>query len=422
MKKLLTFIIILLILGLLGGGFYYWYYYVRTPAEVILDENGNPISSGFSPFNRPYTSTDSPAINTPVATTTQATSTEIVNEEAYVLPKLRQLSTTPVAGFYASSTASSSIVRFMDRGTGHIFEATTLSADIKKISNTTLPKIYESYGNKNGTAFVLRYLKTDSDTITNFYAELRSTGTSTIETPYELKGKYLSPDIQQIVVSPSGDRVFTWNIENGRGVGYVSSFNEATRVKVLDNPLTQVIVDWPEVNTATLATKATSFASGYIYTVNTQTGALKTVLGGIRGLTGKMSRDLSQVIYSSTSNGSLTTSLWNVKDSTSQPVIFKTLSDKCVWSTLRKNEVYCAVPVEIPNATYPDDWYKGNISFNDQIWHLNTTTGEVHLLGNLTSLSSQAIDAIDLTLDPQEDSLYFMNKRDLTLWGLDLNQ
>jgi hypothetical protein len=112
----------------------------------------------------------------------------------------------------------------------------------------------------------------------------------------------------------------------------------------------------------------------------------------------------------------------NTKDGVSQEVIFKTLSDKCIWSNLRKNEIYCAVPTEIPNAMYPDDWYRGNVSFVDQIWHLDTNTGEVHLLANLLTLSSKLIDATDLTLDPKEDNLYFINKRDLTLWALDLNQ
>ena len=103
-------------------------------------------------------------------------------------------------------------------------------------------------------------------------------------------------------------------------------------------------------------------------------------------------------------------------------MIFKTLSDKCAWSKIKKDELFCGVPTEIPDAIYPDDWYKGSISFIDQIWHVNATTGEVHLLANLTQLSNKAIDVIDLALDPKENTLYFINKEDLNLWALDLNQ
>ncbi len=149
---------------------------------------------------------------------------------------------------------------------------------------------------------------------------------------------------------------------------------------------------------------------------------MKSVLGGIKGLTGKMSRDTNKLIYSYKVQNTFGTSLLNLKDNSSQETIFRTLSEKCVWSTLRKNELYCAVPTEIPDAVYPDDWYKGKVSFTDQIWYLDTNTGEVHLVANLIKLSNQLIDATNLMLDPKENTLYFINKRDLNLWALDLNQ
>jgi hypothetical protein len=418
MKKSLYIITVFIILAI-GGALYYWYFFMQNPV-VTVDSEGNPISDGFSPFNRPGNIvTPSP---TDIANNDQASSTEEVIDNSYKLPKLRQLSTFPVAGVSASSTASSSIARFVDRGTGHVYEANTLYPEIKKISNTTLPKVYEAYANKNGTSFIVRYLKGDTDIVSSFYTELRSTGTSTTETPFELKGKFISPDINQVSVSPNGDKVFTWNIESGNGVGYISSFDEKTRVKILNLPLTQVNVDWPEINTLVLSTKASAISSGFMYTIDAKTGVMKSVLSNIRGLTGKVSHDLSRVLYTSGSMNNMVTSVWNIKDNRSEEVIFKTISDKCVWSTLRKNEVYCAVPTEIPDAMYPDDWYKGSVSFIDQIWHLDTTTGEVHLLANLLTLSSKLIDATKLTLDPSEDTLYFTNKRDLTLWALDLNQ
>ena len=419
MKNALITIIIIFILSLLGGG-YYWYFYVKTSPTDTSSLN-NSSKSGFSPFSRDGVASK-PATN-PVQNDTEASTTpETTETTPYRAPKLRQLSTMPVAGISASSTKSSSIVRYVDRGTGHIYEANDQSLDIKKISNTTLPKIYEAYSNKNGTAYIVRYLKDQTDTISNFYTELHGTGTSTTETPYELKGKYLSPDVNRIAVSPSGDKVFTWNIEGDSGVGYISAFDEKTKVKIANTPLTQVTIDWPEANNVVVNTKASAVSSGFIYSIDTKTAVMKKVLGGLRGLTGKMSKDLSQVIYSYSTKNSFATSIFNTKDGTNKEVIFKTLSEKCTWSALRKNEVYCAVPTEIPTAQYPDDWYKGDVSFVDQIWHLNTATGEVHLLGDLLTLSNKLIDATHLTLDPSENTLYFVNKGDLTLWALDLNQ
>lgn len=418
MKKALIAIIVILVIAMVGGFIYYWYFYTKV-TPLVIDEN-IPQNTGFSPINRPVKNT--PAIST--TTVIQATTTnEILNNDGvYKAPKLRQLSESPVSVVSASSTATTSIVRFVDRGTGHVYEARNTSSEIEKISNTTLPKIYSGYANKNGSAFVMQYLKDETDIITNFYAELRSTGTSTTETKYELKGKYLSPDIKQFAVSPLGDKVFTWNIEGNNGVGYVSSFDEKTRVKIIDTPINLATIDWPEVNTLILNTKASGISSGFIYAINTKDGSMRSVLGGIKGLTGKMSRDTNKLIYSYKVQNTFGTSLLNLKDNSSQETIFRTLSEKCVWSTLRKNELYCAVPTEIPDAMYPDDWYKGKVSFTDQIWYLDTNTGEVHLVANLIKLSNQLIDATNLTLDPKENTLYFINKRDLNLWALDLNQ
>ena len=171
----------------------------------------------------------------------------------------------------------------------------------------------------------------------------------------------------------------------------------------------------------TVTTKGSGSASGFSYSIDTKSAEMKKIIGGIRGLSVKMSNDGKEVIYSS-GNKSVGTYILNLKDNSSSETLFKTLVDKCVWSKIRKNEVYCAVPTEIPDGFYPDDWYKGNVSFVDQIWHLDVTTGEVHLLANLLNLSNTLIDATNLTLDPKENFLYFINKRDLSLWSLDLNQ
>jgi hypothetical protein len=417
MKTIRIISIVLLILSLAAGG-YYWYFFVQNPT---LDENGEVVSPfEFSPFGR------NTVVNQPISQVPppQEEPGEVPSQPAEPLkmPKLRQISTTPIAGVGASSTASSSLVRYMDRGTGHVYEVDSLLPEAKKLSNTTLPKIYEAYWNKNLNALVLRYLRNETDTITNFYAEVRSTGTSTTETPFEVKGRFLVPDIQQVAISPMGNRIFTWNIENSRGVGYVSGFDETAKVKVADTPMTQVVLDWPETNTVTIQTKASSGLIGYLYSIDIRNGVMNKVLGDVRGLVGKVSKDGLKVFYSSSNSNSIKTYYSDIKTGVNQEVIFKTLADKCVWSTLRKNEVYCAVPTEIASGSYPDDWYSGKISFIDQIWHLDTTTGEVHLLANLLNLSNKLMDATDLILDPKEDFLYFTNKRDLTLWSLDLNQ
>jgi hypothetical protein len=416
-KKLLITLIILVLL-FLGV---YWFF-LRTKSTPVVNTDGTPGNPSFSPINRnPFGNNTGNQIPD---TGSLGTSTDIpLQSGEYKVPKLRKISENPVSGLAASTTASTSLVRFMDRGTGHVYEANDLSPNVVRISNTTLPKIYESYWNGNGTASVLRYLKDDTDITTNFYAELRKTSSSTSLVPFEIKGKFLSPDIKEVAVSPAGSKIFTWNIEGGRGVGYISNFNEDLKTKILDIPLNQVNIDWPETNTITITTKGSGISNGFIYAVDVKTGVMKKLLNTLtRGLSARVSRDASKIIYSVTSGSSILTSLTNLKDNTAQEVVFRTLADKCVWSNLRKNEVYCAVPTEIPDALYPDAWYRGSVSFVDQIWYLDTETGEVHLIANPLSLANELVDATNLTLDNKDNFLYFINKRDLSLWALDLNQ
>lgn len=328
----------------------------------------------------------------------------------------------------ASTTASSTVVRYIDRGVGHVHESLSINEAINKISNTTIPKIYESYWNKNLNATILRYIKDDKGAIANFYAEIRPikvSSTTPITSdfiPYEIKGKFLSSDIREIAVSPKKDRIFTLNIENGKGVGYISGFDESKKTKVLDIPITQANIEWPEENTILITNKASGVSSGFAYIFDIKKGTLTKILGGITGLTAKMSADAKKIIFTSTRGLGIFTSIYTIKDASTREQVFRTFTDKCVWSRLRTDEIYCAVPSILDKAVYPDSWYRGSISFVDQIWHLDTTTGEVHLLANLLELSGDLIDATDLTLDPKENFLYFINKNDLTLWSLDLNE
>lgn len=418
-KNIINIAISILLISIIGYGIY-WYLYLRNDGGNTPNINTQTDEGGFSPFGR------SEAKNTEQKNETGESAgvdkDKTGDTAVTAIPKIRKLADFPVSGLSASSTKSSSVARFIDRGTGHVYEADSNSSDIIKISNTTLPKTYRTYWNKNLTSFITRYTKDSSDIINNFYAELRSTGTSTSVTPFEVKGLYMSSSIDQVAISPTRDRVFTWNSESNGGIGYVSAFNEKNKIKVYDSPLRQVLIDWPETNTLTINTKPSSMASGYLYTVNIKDGTTSKKLTGIKGLSSKGSRDMANIIYSNTQGGRFGTFILNTKDNTVQEISFKTLADKCVWSDLRKNEIYCAVPTEVPTGTYPDDWYRGNVSFTDQIWHLNTKTGEIHLLANITGLSGELVDAIELNLDQKENYLYFINKRDLTPWSLDLNQ
>jgi hypothetical protein len=100
---------------------------------------------------------------------------------------------------------------------------------------------------------------------------------------------------------------------------------------------------------------------------------------------------------------------------------FKTIPDKCVWSSTTPY-VYCATPKTIPSAQYPDAWYQGKVSFNDTLWRMNTATGATEFLIDPSITTEMEFDATHLILDPTETYVLFTNKKDAQLWGLRIQQ
>ena len=63
----------------------------------------------------------------------------------------------------------------------------------------------------------------------------------------------------------------------------------------------------------------------------------------------------------------------------------------------------------------------GEISFSDEIWRINLENGSTTKIINPTNvISGGEMDAIKLSLDENEDYLFFVNKKDSYLWKLDL--
>ncbi|MEY2664400.1 MAG: hypothetical protein RIT04_208 [Candidatus Parcubacteria bacterium] len=426
-KKSLT-IIILIALAIVGV---IWYFmFVRQTVTPGIGAGNTATTTGFFPLNSggvPAGQGSGKGGNG----TGNSTTTPVVIK----VPTLRHIYTTPVGGMVASTTASSTVLRFIDRGTGRVYEANSLTEDIRILSNTTINRVYESLWNKNATAFVIQYMKSDSDAITTFYTELRSTNVATASstatstptlstTPYELRGKMLSPNITEIAINPKRDKIFEFSNENGLGVGYAASLDEKVRLKLFDIPATQMNVEWPEENTIALTTKGTASGPGFLYLFDIKKASMKKVLGGFAGLSTSVNRSGTKVLYSRTVAQGLRSSIYDIKTGTTQDLVFATLPEKCVWGNVHTEDLYCAVPSQFPpdDARYPDAWYQGKVSFADAIWYINAETGEVHQLADLYTISNKQIDATHLTLDPKENFLYFIDKRDLSLWSFDLTQ
>jgi len=428
MRLILYTILALVIVAMIFAG--YWYFFLRLPEFPDLVPEPVP-TSGFQPFGRVGQTPDpSPTSVVVVATSTPVT---IATTTIPKLPALRELSGTPVGGFGIFSTKSTTTLRWVDRGRGNVYEIINNSPSVTTLSNTIVPRIYESLWNQNQSAFIgamlqsndepaFIYGRLEAQSLPKIGTSTPATTTPTSLTPFVLKGRNLPDGVLAYAVSPKGDRVFLLVNENDRSIGYVSSFDGRTTTRIFDTPMSQVVAEWPEENIIAITTKASASQEGYLYFVNPKTGVWKKILGPQRGLTTKVSRDGKKVFYSTTgSESGVRSFIYTVSSGISLDAVIRTFADKCTWGNLHKDIVYCGVPIQWPpGARYPDDWYKGLVTLTDKIWQVSATTAEIELVSDLLSQAKQIIDVYNMNIDNNDNYLVFMNKEDLSLWQLDL--
>lgn len=399
-KTLVTIVVtlfVVVVVGLIGG----YFYLTHTKASLPT----NPAGAG--------SLSEDLSTNTSPVVVVQSSSTE------GKLPRLRQITTTPIAGYDFVDQGKGYVVWYVDRGNGNIFQTSTSSLEITKITNTTIPKVYEAFIGKSGANIVLRVLNNDSETIQTFIGSPKNkTGTSTEDKTKSLTGVFVADEIKEMVLSPEKDR-FLGITTSSSGQGFIYPFS-GKPTALFSHPLKNWIPQWVNTNTALLTSAPSAKTQNISFFLNTKTGGLSKVLGPKNGLVVSSSPDASHLVFSENKNNTLSLGVLDVKTNSETSLSSQTIADKCVWSKQNPFVSYCGFPKSIPKGLYPDDWYQGKVFFEDTIGTISTKTSQATTLVDLKNESGVSIDATNLTLSKDDKYLLFTNKRDLTLWMLEL--
>ena len=438
-SKLIILIVIILSvgLGILSGVYFYT---KKTGQTGQISQGDKTIFGGVGGVRKDLPTDNTNNVPTPEPTTEKPVSTTTPKADP-----LRMIASGPISGAdfvirdivatssVGSTTATSSSkkitkpkvlgqeekIRYIERGTGRVFETSSSTIAVNRITNSTYTRLVESFFDKKGNSVLMRDLLGNSDVI-----ETRL-GTPTLETTtsteMSLKTKLLPYNLYSVAMSPEKDS-FVWYVEQ-KGVG--SSINtsrlDGTGITNLyKSPFREWLLSWPLTNTIVLNTKPSAHSEGFAYSINTKTKAFKRITGGQKGLTTLMSPDGSNVLVGEAIDGTMKLSVLNLKTNSYTEVHASILPEKCVWSKLEKNVIFCAASESIVYAPYPDAWYQGLVFFDDNIWKINTATQENYLLYTIKSSVKGGLDATNLSLDKNEDYLLFTNKKDLSLWGLEI--
>ncbi|MBU1557628.1 hypothetical protein KKC45_01560 [Patescibacteria group bacterium] len=334
--------------------------------------------------------------------------------ESVNIPKLRKITDSPIAGFVSFEDKNDVVsVRYIEKATGHVYEARMNSLTKKRVSNTTIPRVQESVW-VDKDSVIIRYLD-ENNNIKTFSAEIAEADEGEL-TDGKIEGVFLSDNMKEVI--SLGKNIF-YLLEGTNGSqGFVSSLDGETVSKIFDSPLKEWLIQRPKQGTLTLTMKPSSDVFSYLYFLNTDTGRMDKKLSE-KGLTTLTNKNLSNVLFSKSLVGDFSLSVYDILNKEIRTLPLNTLSEKCVWGD-NNTDIYCGIPNSVTRGDYPDEWYQGLISFSDNVYRLDTETGSNELLVSPREVAREDIDIIEPTLSSDENYLFFINKKDFSFWSLEL--
>lgn len=409
-------VFLLLILILISVGVFYYFRNRQNPEDILKKSDFTTFFS-IGTDRDPLEEEDS---DTPSIADTDLTSTP--------LSPLIQIIGRPIAGYTVftrtkvietpnpdptlkpiKQTVVEYVLRYVSRSNGYVYEMVNDNAPIQ-ISNIYIPNIYEAYFADGNTTAILRFLRNDDQTIATYSVPIPPLNSDNTRTQKE--GVYLSDNIRTLTLSPDRKNIAQLiHTVDGSSIG-VSGTSGNGRREVLRSPLREWLVFWEGKNIY-LQTKASGLEPGYLYRIDQTNKRLIKLLGIIPGLTTSISPKEKYVLISERADTSVITKLFDISTGTTRSIPAAILPEKCVW--LANENAICAGNEAIPPALYPDDWYRGTVSFTDTFYLLDTSIG---VLSEIEGGSSTLLDAVQLTVNESERALYFIDKKTGYLWRL----
>ncbi len=404
-KTIIIIIVAVVILILIGAGVFF---YIKKPST---GEN-NGIFSLFFPSD----TKKEPNFPTNEQTNENQNQGNFEPGTGQEQPKrdLIQIVNTNVAG--AAYNKLTKKIRYFEKSTGNLFEIDATGDNKKQLSITTIPKIFEVDWLGGASGAMLRYFDqsqgAEINSVKNMLIPAFPTATTT---KLDLEATFLSSNVKSLVSSPSEQKMFYLTGEDS-SVGFLASFKNKDQKQIFSSAYGDFVASWPKKDTITLLTKPSFSINGFLYKLDTKTQSFSKILGPIRGLTAILSPISDKILYSESESTMVMAKIYDTKAKTTKNFNYRILPEKCVFSSVSQEKIYCAVPKSLPKGEYPDDWYKGKFYFSDSFWVIDLDKGTTD------QLKEADFDAINLFMDSDENYLFFQDKKDGTLWSLRIKE
>ena len=313
---------------------------------------------------------------------------------------LSMISPGPITGFAPVKNG----IRFLEKETGHVSESGPQGENAGIVSNTTIPRTFETIWSPDALKSIMRY--SEGETARIISAEFVASSTKATPIPANAISAVYSPDSKRIAyLIPSGD--------GARTIAADPDNSKQTEINVL--PFGEFQLAWPEKNSIYYQTRPSGLTLGFLFKYNIQSGSLDKILGDLNGLETRFSADAAKIVYSvaEQNNEAPRLFVYDVKTRESSNLQAKGLARKCVFSRTQEDIIYCALDQNPPAAIYPDEWLQGAAGTRDLPWELNFKTGSKKNLD-----AERTFDVSQIDVSPDDGFLYFLNRADESLWSL----
>lgn len=396
-KKLLIYLTLgVLALGVIG--FLIWRS-IRPPASSIPSGGGDGVGGAIIPYPGGI-----PPEAVPGGTLPGATSTP----ESQVVPgrpaaRLIRVTDFPVVS--PSLSRDETKILFYRKDGGDLFSAELNGSGQKKISNLTILGLMEAVWSPARDRAAILYL--DGSTVKSFL----HIGTSSVAVlPTDITSASWSPDGKSLAYTRREGDLLALSVADAGG--------RAPRT-VLRVPVPDARITWVDADRIVFATPASGMAQGYLFSHSRRAGTFQRIAGPTFGLLAAWSPFSTRAVISSTAEGGvgMTTKVLNPFDPERKdqiPLAITTIPEKCVFASA--TELWCAVPRTLETAVpLPDLYLTGEINSSDRIVRIDLVKNTVEDI-----LNQDDFDAVNLILTKDKNFLFFVNKKDGTLWSLKL--
>ncbi len=236
------------------------------------------------------------------------------------------------------------------------------------------------------------------------------------------KGVILSENIKSIAFSPSSEKIVYQyiNAQDQQNSISVANADTSSWKNIFQTRLENLIVSWPVPDKIYFFDPPSGTKKSSFYSLDYPSGNFKKIISDQFGLATKISPDGQKILYQKTEEGGKNLKLFvsSSEGTGAKELPVATLVEKCAWSLDNQN-IFCAVPQKLSqNAVWPDDYSSGGVSVSDDFYFIDSTSGKKTKIAG--SSGQQPFDATELTLSPQENYLFFIDRMREFVYNIEL--